>query len=41
MFISERIFKSETGYILPVLLGDTRLNGISQIQGYLINKMPY
>lgn len=40
-FINERIFKSETEYLLPVFLDDTKLSGIPETQGYLINRTPY
>lgn len=40
-FINERMFKSETEYLLPVFLDDTKLSGIPETQGYLINKSPY
>lgn len=40
-FINERMFKSETEYLLPVLLDDTKLSGLPETQGYLINKTPY
>ncbi|MCI5587014.1 MAG: TIR domain-containing protein [Lachnospiraceae bacterium] len=40
-FINERMFKSETDYLLPVFLDDTKLSGIPQTQGYLMNKTPY
>lgn len=40
-FISERIFKSDTEYLLPVLLDDTKLSGIPETQGYLADKTPY
>lgn len=37
-FINERMFKSYTEYLLPVLLYDTSLLGIPLTQGYLCNK---
>lgn len=40
-FINERIFKSDTEYLLPVFLDDTSLLGIPLTQGYLCNKTPY
>lgn len=40
-FINERMFKSKTGYLLPVFLDDTKLSGIPETQGYLTNKSPY
>lgn len=40
-FINERMFKSDTEYLLPVLLDDTSLLGIPLTQGYLCNKTPY
>lgn len=40
-FINERMFKSDTEYLLPVLLDDTQLPGIPNTQGYLMNKSPY
>ena len=40
-FINERMFKSETEYLLPVFLDDTKLSGIPETQGYLTNKSPY
>lgn len=35
------MFKSKTEYLLPVFLDDTKVNGIPETQGYLINKSPY
>jgi hypothetical protein len=35
------MFKSDTEYLLPVLLDDTSLLGIPLTQGYLCNKTPY
>lgn len=40
-FINERMFNSETEYLLPVFLDDTKLCGIPETQGYLTNKTPY
>lgn len=40
-FINERIFKSDTEYLLPIFLDDTSLLGIPLTQGYLCNKTPY
>lgn len=40
-FINERMLKSETEYLLPVYLDDTKLRGIPETQGYLKNKTPY
>lgn len=40
-FINERMFKSETEYLLPVFLDDTKLSGIPETQGYLTNRTPY
>lgn len=40
-FINERMFNSETKYLLPVFLDDTKLCGIPETQGYLTNKTPY
>ena len=40
-FINERLFNSETEYLLPVFLDDTNLCGIPETQGYLTNKTPY
>lgn len=40
-FINERLFNSETEYLLPVFLDDTKLCGIPETQGYLTNKTPY
>ena len=40
-FINERMFKSETEYLLPVFLDDTKLSGIPETQGYLTNRPPY
>ena len=40
-FINERMFNSETEYLLPVFLDDTKLCGIPKTQGYLTNKTPY
>lgn len=35
------MFNSETEYLLPVFLDDTKLCGIPETQGYLTNKTPY
>lgn len=35
-FINERMFNSETEYLLPVFLDDTKLCGIPETQGYLL-----
>lgn len=40
-FINERMFNSETEYLLPVFSDDTKLCGIPETQGYLTNKTPY
>lgn len=40
-FINERMFNSETEYLLPVFLDDTKLCGIPETQGCLTNKTPY
>lgn len=40
-FINERMINSETEYLLPVFLDDTKLCGIPETQGYLTNKTPY
>lgn len=40
-FINERMFNSETEYLLPFFLDDTKLCGIPETQGYLTNKTPY
>ena len=40
-FINERMFNSETEYLLPVFLDDTKLCGIPETQGYLTNITPY
>lgn len=40
-FINERMFNSETEYLLPVFLDDKKLCGIPETQGYLTNKTPY
>lgn len=40
-FINERMFNSETEYLLPVFLDDTKLCGIPETQGHLTNKTPY
>lgn len=40
-FINERMFNSETEYLLLVFLDDTKLCGIPETQGYLTNKTPY
>ena len=40
-FINERMFNSETEYLLPVFLDDTKLCGIPETQGYLTNRTPY
>lgn len=40
-FINERMFNSETEYLLPVFLDDTKLCAIPETQGYLTNKTPY
>ena len=40
-FINESMFNSETEYLLPVFLDDTKLCGIPETQGYLTNKTPY
>lgn len=40
-FINERMFNSETEYLLPVFLDDTKLCGIPETQEYLTNKTPY
>ena len=40
-FINERMCNSDTEYLLPVFLDDTKLCGIPETQGYLTNKTPY
>lgn len=40
-FINERMFNSDTEYLLPVLLDETALLGVAQTRGYLANKTPY
>lgn len=40
-FINERIFRSESEYLLPVLLDDTKIDGIPETLGFLENKTPF
>ena len=39
--LMKRMFKSETEYLLPVFLDDTKLSWIPETQGYLTNRTPY